>query len=49
MTDANKSNPPQPPPMSPYVFYLLLLGFGLWWFWDGWLANDSDMAGHALF
>lgn len=40
----------QPPPqMSPYVFTLLLLGFGLWCFWDGWLSTDPDMAEYALF
>jgi hypothetical protein len=38
-----------PPRMSPYVFTLLLLGFGLWCFWDGWLTTDPDMAQHALF
>jgi hypothetical protein len=35
--------------MSPYVFTLLLLGFGLWCFWDGWLSTDPDMAEYALF
>ena len=49
MTDENKNSLPQPPRMSPYVFTLLLLGFGLWCFWDGWLTTDPDMAEHALF
>ena len=39
-----KLPPPPPPQMSPYVFTLLLLGFGLWCFWDGWLSTDPDMA-----
>ncbi|MBA3012235.1 MAG: hypothetical protein KKF12_13420 [Proteobacteria bacterium] len=37
-----------PPRMSPYVFTLLLLGFGLWCFWDGWLTTDQKMTEHAL-
>ncbi len=49
MTNEDKNTPPQPPRMSPYVFTLLLLGFGLWCFWDGWLTTDPDMAEHALF
>ncbi|WP_022668819.1 hypothetical protein [Desulfospira joergensenii] len=40
---------PRPPQMSPYVFTFLLLGFGLWCFWDGWLTSDPEMAEHALF
>ena len=49
MTQEKENNSPQPPRMSPYVFTLLLLGFGLWCFWDGWLTSDPDMAEHALF
>lgn len=41
-----KSAPPQ---MNPYVFTILLIGFGLWCFWDGWLTNDPDMIEHATF
>ena len=40
---------PAPPRMSPYIFTLLLIGFGLWCFWDGWFTNDPAMAGHAIF
>lgn len=46
-TEENKS--PHPPRMSPYVFTVLLMGFGLWCFWDGWLTTDPEMAEHALF
>jgi hypothetical protein len=38
----------KPPQMSPYVFTLLLMGFGFWCFWDGWLTTNPDMAEHAL-
>ncbi|SDU16917.1 hypothetical protein [Desulfobacula phenolica] len=41
-----KSDPPQ---MSPYIFTILLIGFGLWCFWDGWLTNNPDMVEHATF
>lgn len=40
---------PPPPQMSPYVFTVLLLGFGLWCFWDGWLTTDPKMAEYATF
>ena len=50
MTDnKQKKQAPAPPKMSPYVFTFLLLGFGLWCFWDGWLTSDPEMAEHALF
>ena len=39
----------KPPRMNPYIFTILLLGFGLWCFWDGWLTTDPEMAEHALF
>ena len=45
----SKAKLPPPPQMSPYVFTLLLLGFGLWCFWDGWLNTDPEMAEYALF
>jgi len=44
-----KSSSPNPPQMSPYVFTLLLVAFGLWCFWDGWLTTDPDMLKHAMF
>ena len=41
-----KSTPPQ---MSPYVFTVLLIGFGLWCFWDGWITSDPEMLEHSTF
>jgi hypothetical protein len=38
-----------PPVMSPYIFTILLLGFGLWCFWDGWITTDPEMRKHATF
>ena len=38
-----------PPQMSPYVFTVLLMGFGLWCFWDGWITTDPEMLKHAVF
>ena len=40
---------PTPPQMSPYVFTFLLIGFGLWCFWDGFLTTDPEMLEHATF
>lgn len=40
---------PQTPQMSPYVFTFLLIGFGLWCFWDGWLTSDPEMLEHSTF
>jgi hypothetical protein len=47
MEKENKA--PAPPKMSPYIFTILLIGFGLWCFWDGWLTTDLEMLEHALF
>jgi len=47
--EEKEKQPPKPPQMSPYVFTFLLLGFGLWCFWDGWMTSDPEMAEHALF
>jgi len=44
--DDNKVPPPQ---MNPYVFTTLLIGFGLWCAWDGWLTNDPEMIEHTIF
>ncbi|MFH2059891.1 MAG: hypothetical protein ABIJ59_13435 [Pseudomonadota bacterium] len=38
-----------PPQMNPYVFTILLFGFGLWCFYDGWLTTDPEMLEHATF
>ncbi len=48
----NKQKPkktPKPPQMNPYVFTALLMGFGLWCFWDGWITTNPEMQEHALF
>lgn len=44
-----KKNKPAPPQMSPYVFTVLLIGFGSWCFWDGWMTTDPEMLKHATF
>ena len=38
-----------PPQMNPFVFTTLLIGFGLWCFWDGWLTSNPEMIEHATF
>ena len=35
--------------MNPYVFTVLLICFGLWCFYDGWLTTDPEMLEHSLF
>lgn len=40
---------PKPPQMSPYVFTFLLLAFGAWCFYDGFLTSDPEMMEHATF
>ncbi len=37
------------PEISPYVFPVLLAGFGLWCFWDGWISSNPAMQEHSLF
>ena len=46
MTEKQCTAPPQ---ISPYVFPVLLTGFGLWCFYDGWLTTDPEMLKHQLF
>ena len=41
----NEDNAPE---ISPYVFTVLLAGFGLWCFYDGWLTTSSSMQEHYL-
>ena len=36
------------PEISPYVFTVLLAGFGLWCFYDGWITSDPSMQEHYL-
>ncbi len=38
-----------PPPISPYLFPLILAGFGLWCFYDGWFSANPEMQQHLLF
>ncbi len=38
-----------PPQISPYVFPVLLAGFGLWCLYDGWISADPEMMKHQLF
>ena len=38
-----------PPAIHPYVFPALLLLFGIWFFYDGWLTSNTDMQKHLLF
>ncbi len=38
-----------PPQISPYVFPVLLAGFGLWCAYDGWISSDPEMLKHILF
>ncbi len=38
-----------PPRINPYVFPVLLAGFGLWCLYDGWLTTDPEMLKHQLF
>lgn len=42
--NGDKTN--KPPEFHPYIVSALLLGFGLWCFWDGWISAD---AGYKLF
>jgi hypothetical protein len=41
--------PPPPPQISPYVFPVLLAGFGLWCLYDGWFSSNPEMQQHLLF
>ncbi len=47
--DKKAPGPSAPPAMNPYVFTVLLIGFGLWCFWDGFITSDPEMAEHATF
>ena len=46
MTQQKQTSPPQ---VSPYVFPVLLAGFGLWCFYDGWISSALEMQKHLLF
>jgi hypothetical protein len=49
MTDSDGRSIKKPPEIGPYVFTVLLAGFGLWCVWDGWFTSDPDMQQHTLF
>lgn len=38
-----------PPEISPYVVSVLLAGFGLWCFYDGWISSAPEMQEHLTF
>lgn len=42
-------NKPAPPQVSPYLFPVLLIGFGLWCGYDGWLTTNPEMLEHQTF
>lgn len=44
-----ENKPPALPQINPYVFPILLAGFGLWCFYDGFLSSDPDMQKHLTF
>ncbi len=49
--DDNKDKPGATgarPMMNPYIFTFLLMAFGLWCFWDGWLATNPDMEEYVV-
>ncbi len=39
----------KPPEIGPYVFPVILAGFGLWCMWDGWFTTKPEMQEHMLF
>ena len=47
MSDNKKEKIP-PPEIGPFVFPSLLMIFGLWCFYDGWLTSNPDMQDHLL-
>ena len=49
MADDKTRDTRQPPEISPYVVSVLLAGFGLWCFYDGWITSDPDMQEHLTF
>ena len=48
--DGQKRRGPPPNPLyHPLFLPVLLVGFMLWFFWDGFLTTDPDMAKHQVF
>ncbi|NTW87644.1 MAG: hypothetical protein HGB26_00630 [Desulfobulbaceae bacterium] len=46
MSKEQSSSPPQ---ISPYLFPVLLAGFGIWCFYDGWISTAPGIQEHLLF
>ncbi len=46
--DDNKEKSGAKPMMNPYIFTFLLMAFGLWCFWDGWVVANPDMKDYAV-
>lgn len=44
-----ENTPPEPPQINPYIFPVLLAGFGLWCLYDGFLSPNPDMQKHLTF
>ena len=49
MTDDKAKHPKKPPEISPYLFPLLLAGFGIWCLYDGWFTTDPEMMEYMWF
>ena len=44
-----RRGPPPNPLYHPLFLPVLLVGFSLWFFWDGFVTSDPDMLKHQLF
>jgi hypothetical protein len=44
-----RRGPPPNPLYHPLFLPVLLVGFMLWFFWDGFMTSDPDMLKHQLF
>ena len=49
MSDKKTKRRIKPPEMNPYVFTVLLMFFGIWCFYDGFLTTDPEMLEHMWF
>jgi hypothetical protein len=49
MTTPDSDQRKKPPEMSPYLFTVLLAGFGIWCVYDGWFTTDVEMQKHIWF
>jgi hypothetical protein len=48
-TQRERRGPPPNPLYHPLFLPVLLVGFTLWFFWDGFLTTDPEMQKHQLF